>query len=104
MNRALMRFGLTIGAFCVGSCPVLGDVLITEPQGGNYISADKSVNSTNGAGFTSLGNIVIAERATNDFAVGNNQTLILTLPSGWQFKSPGTATVPFTTSRDITSP
>ena len=37
-------------------CPSLtrGDVTITEPLGGNDISADKSLNSTNGAGFTAL--------------------------------------------------
>src|SRR6266481_381460 len=102
MNRALLRFGLMIGAFCVGSCPVLGDVLITEPVGGNDVSADKSLNSTNGAAFTSLGNIVLTEGATTDFAVGNNKTFILTLPSGWQFKS-GVGSVSFSGSRDITA-
>src|SRR6266576_4054277 len=104
MNRALLRLGLMIGALCVGSCPLLGDVIITEPGGGNSIdiSADTSVNSTNGAGFTTLGNIVLTEGATTDFAVGNNKTFILTLPSGWQFKS-GVGSVSFTGSRDITA-
>src|SRR2546428_11975326 len=102
MNRALLRFGLIIGALCAGSCPVLGDVIITEPLGGNDVSADKCLNSTNGAAFTALGNIVLTEAATTDFAVGNNKTFILTLPSGWQFKS-GVGSVSFTTSRDITA-
>src|SRR6266853_6695877 len=99
MNRALLRFGLMIGALCVGSCPVLGDVVITEPLGGNDVSADKCLNSTNGAGFTALGNIVLAEAATTDFGAGNNKTFILTLPYGWQFKS-GVGSVSFSGSRD----
>src|SRR6266404_1487960 len=102
MNRALLRLGLMIGALCVGSCPLLGSVIITEPVGGNDISADKSLNSTNGAAFTALGNIVLTEGATTDFAVGNNKTFILTLPSGWQFNS-GVGSVSFTGSRDITT-
>src|SRR5262252_4848120 len=87
MNRELLQIGVLIGGLCV--CPTLtrGDVTITEPLGGNDISADKSLNSTNGAGFTALGNIVLTEGATTDFAVGNNKTLILTLPSGWQFNT-----------------
>src|SRR6266404_3150610 len=102
MNRALLRLGLMIGALCVGSGPLLGNVIITEPVGGNDVSADKSLNSTNGAAFTSLGNIILTEGATTDFAVGNNKTFILTLPSGWQFRS-GTGSVSFATSRDITA-
>src|SRR5690349_7463193 len=102
MSRRLLRLAVLIGAFCVGSCAVLGDVIITEPAGGNEVSADKCANSTNGAAITALGNIVLTEGATTDFSIGNNQTFILTLPSGWQFKS-GSGTVSFTTSRDITS-
>src|SRR6266436_678533 len=102
MNRASLRFGLMIGALCAGSCAVLGDVIITEPAGGNDVSADTCLNSTNGAAFILLGNIVLTEAATTDFAVGNNKTLILTLPSGWQFKS-GVGSVSFTTSKDITA-
>ncbi len=78
------------------------NVTITSPTGGNNLSADKALNSTNGAAFTALGNIVITEGATTDFAAGNGKTLILTAPSGWQFK-PGTGTVTFTGSRDITA-
>src|SRR5438034_2251268 len=102
MKRASLRFGLMIGALCVGSCPLLGDVIITEPIGGNDVSADKCFNSTNGAGFVAQGNIVLTEAATTDFAAGNNKTFILTLPSGWQFNS-GVGSVSFTGSRDITA-
>jgi len=87
MNRELLRFGLMVGALCVWSGPALGDVIITEPVGGNDVSADKCLNSTNGAGFVALGSIVLTEVATTDFTAGNNKTFILTLPSGWQFKS-----------------
>src|SRR5437870_10161956 len=102
MNRALIRFGLVVGALCVCASRVLGQVAVTEPVGGNDISADKSVNSTNGAGFTALGNIVLTETATTDFATGNNKTFILTLPDGWQFNS-GVGAVSFAPSRDITA-
>src|SRR5882724_5483410 len=102
MNRKLIRFGLLAGALCLCANRVLGDVTVTEPLGGNDISADKSLNSTSGAGFTALGSIVLAETMTSDFAAGNNKTFILTLPYGWQFK-PGVGTVSFTGSRDITA-
>src|SRR5215208_3468314 len=100
MNRAFLRFAL-MAALLFGSSRMLADVTITEPVGGNDISADKAVNSTNGAAFTALGNIVLAETATTDFGIGNNKTLIFTLPYGWQFKT-GTGSVSFSVSRDIT--
>jgi hypothetical protein len=78
------------------------NVVITSPTGGNNVSADKAVNSTNGAAFTVLGNLVITEGAATDFAVGNNQTLVLTVADGWQF-NPGVGTVTFTGSRNITA-
>src|SRR5215471_11095465 len=81
---------------------VWADVTITEPTGGNNVPPDKALNSTNGAAFTALGNIVITEGASTDFAAFNNQTLILSVPPGWQFK-PGTGTVSFTASRNITA-
>src|SRR5438445_1477400 len=102
MNRALLRFGLMIGALCAGLCPVLGDVIITEPTGGNDVSADKSLNSTNGAAFKALGNIVITEGASDDFAAGNGQTLILTLPGSWRFNTGAAPSVSFLNSRDLT--
>src|SRR6266446_2366464 len=78
-----LTFGLAV--LC---CPELvADVTVTEPTGGNDISADKALNSTNGAAFTPLGNIIITEGLTTDFAAGNNKTFILTLPNGWQFNT-----------------
>src|SRR5436190_8554256 len=84
------------------SQPLLADVTISEPSGGWNISADKAVNSTNGAAFSPLGTITISEGTNTDFAVGVNKTLILAPPSGWRF-NPGVGTVTFTGSRDITS-
>src|SRR5580765_2529603 len=81
---------------------LLANVTITSPTGGNKVSADKALNPPNGAAFTARGNIVITEAAATDFTAGNNQTLILTIPSGWQF-NPGVGTVSFTLARNITA-
>src|SRR4051812_46596953 len=102
MNRKWLRFGLITGTLWLGACRLWADVTITEPLGGNDVSADKSLNSTNGAGFIALGNIVFTETDTADISAGNNQTLILTLPYGWQFK-PGIGSASFANSRDITA-
>src|SRR5437879_5780421 len=80
MKRTALRIALILGLIVLCGPSSLAFVTVTEPTGGQDISADKSLNSTNGAGFTSLGNIVITEGAANDFPVGNNKTLILTLP------------------------
>src|SRR5262245_21211857 len=77
-------------------------VTVTSPFGGNNISADKALNSTNGAAFTALGNIVITEGVNTDFADGNNVTLILTPPDGWRFNA-GVGTVSFTSGRNISA-
>src|SRR6185295_7507624 len=102
MNKLIRRFGATFGmaALCSGS--VLADVTVTEPNGGQNISADKAVNSTNGAAFTALGNIVITEGDATDFANGSGVTLILTPPYGWQFK-PGAGNVLVTPGRNLSA-
>src|SRR6266568_4688972 len=97
--RSVLAVGL-LSFFCQS---LLADVTVTEPIGGNGISADTALNSTNGAAFTALGNIVIAEGLSSDFAKGTNKTLILTLPDGWRFSTAAGASVGFPTSRDITS-
>src|SRR3989442_543984 len=96
------RLGLVLGLIALHSPQLRAAVVITSPTGGNNVSADKALNSTNGAAFTALGNIVITEGAATDFAAGNNQTLILTIPTGWQF-NPGVGTASFTGTRNITS-
>src|SRR5438067_8070504 len=102
MNRELLRIAFVAVALWFGSGRLRADVVITEPIGGNDVSADKSLNSTNGAAFTALGNIVLTEGATNDFAIGTNKTLILTLPYGWRFNT-SAGSVTFTSSKDITA-
>src|SRR5438093_3999801 len=109
MNRTALGIALILGVM-VAYCPrLLAVVTVTEPTGGNNIVADKALNSTNGAGFTALGDIVITEGATSDFPVGNNKTLILTLPRnplgdfGWRFNTAVAPSVAFITGRDITA-
>src|SRR5258708_4677976 len=93
-----LAFGLVV--LC---CPELfADVLVTEPTGGNNIPADKALNSSNGAGYTALGDIVLAEGFNNDFWLGNGQTFILTLPDGWRFNT-AAGSVSFVGSKDITA-
>src|SRR6266550_1473038 len=103
MRKTIRPLALVLGFVALHSTQLLADVIITEPVGGNDVSADKCFNSTNGAAFTALGNIVLAEAATTDFAVGNSQTLILTLPDGWRFNTAAAASVSFLNSRDLTA-
>src|SRR5216684_9171384 len=102
MKKTIRPLTLVLAFIALHSAQLRADVIVTEPTGGNDISADKSLNSTNGAGFTGLGNIVFTEGATADFAVGNNKTLILTLPFGWQFNT-SAGSVSFANNRDITA-
>src|SRR5258708_22791725 len=95
--------GLAFGLVVLCCAEAFANVSVTEPTGGNDISTDKSLNSTNGAGFTALGSIVLTEGANADFAKGTNKTLILTVPGGWQFSTAGGGSVTFTGSRDITA-
>src|SRR3974377_1375251 len=99
--RSFLRsaLGVALGSLCLQA---LGDVTITQPTGGNNIPADKAVNSTNGAGYTSLGSIVITEGSTIDFATGAGKTIVFSMPSGWQLNA-GVGSVSFQGSRDITA-
>jgi len=97
-----ITLGIILG-LAFGISPQLrADVVVTVPTGGNNISADKAVNSTNGAGFVALGSLVISEAAATDFESGDNQTLILTGPEGWRF-NPGVGSISFIGSRDVTA-
>src|SRR6266567_3673819 len=103
MNNRLFGLGLVMGLSVFYSFQLLADVTVTSPSGGQGISADTALNSTNGAGFSALGDIVITEGAAADFAPGTNKTLILTLPDGWRFNTAAAASASFHNSRDITS-
>jgi len=100
MNKTTL--GLVLSLIALNPPELWAQATVTEPTGGNNVSADKALNSTSGAGFTALGNIVITEGAASDFASGANQTLFLTVPGGWQFK-PGVGTVSFASKGNITA-
>ena len=57
MRKLTRRSTLSLAALCPGH--VLGNLTVTEPADGRNISADKALSSTNDAGFTSLGSIVV---------------------------------------------
>src|SRR6266704_1824248 len=102
-QHRVLRLGLAVGLLSFFCPSLLADVPVTEATGGNGISADTSFNSTNGAAFTALGDIVITEGLTTDFAKGTNKTFILTLPGGWRFNTTVGASVSLLNSRDITA-
>ena len=103
MNNRSFGLGLVMGLSVFYSFQLLADVTVTSPSAGQGISADTAFNSTNGAGFSALGDIVITEGAAADFAPGTNKTLILTLPDGWRFNTAAAASASFLNNRDITS-
>src|SRR5262245_59330313 len=94
LKHASIRPLLVLAALGLYSTHLLANVVITQPTGGQNISTDKSLNSTNGGAFTALGSIVLTEGATTDFAAGVSQTLILSAPGGWRFTA-GVGTVTF---------
>src|SRR5439155_1297195 len=68
------------GNFNASTSPNLTQIVNTgrvSAAGGTLISADLASNGV-AAAFTTLGNIVIAEQANNDFPVQSSRTLILT--------------------------
>ncbi len=69
--------------FFSGASTVLAAVTVTSATGGSSISAD-----TTGGTYTSLTGPVIEEAATGDIGTG---TIILNVPSGFQFDTGGTA-------------
>src|SRR5688572_763393 len=93
-NMKARALELSLALLLISACTphLLAAVTVTSPTGGNNMSADKALNSTNGAAFTALGNIVIAEGVNTDFANGNNVTLVLTIADGYRF-NPGVGTV-----------
>src|SRR5438034_6570750 len=102
MHKTARRLGLFLGLMAFSTPQLLANVVITSPTGGNNIPADKALNSTNGAAFTALGNIVITEGVNTDFANGTGVTMILTVPNGWRFNA-GVGTVTFTSGRNISA-
>ena len=75
------------------------NVIITMPSGGT-ISADSAANGTSPK-YVSIGNFLITEGLTSDFAVGNNVTVTLNIPTGWLFNAAAAITA-VTTGGGIT--
>ncbi|MEQ9425362.1 MAG: T9SS type A sorting domain-containing protein [Cyclobacteriaceae bacterium] len=78
--------------------------VITDPPASNGVGVDITVPSIPGlctGQFFALDDIIIAERANTDFGIGAAQTLILTLPSGFAFDVPSTATASPISNRNI---
>src|SRR5438552_11580403 len=90
-----------LGAAVLCCAHARADVGVTVATGGTNVSADNAQNAVAPA-FATLSAIVIQEGATDDFAAGNDQTLILTAPTGWNF-NPGTGTVSFQTGADVSA-
>ena len=108
-NGTSFSYLTTVPVIMIGGNPYVSfltdhmSVLVTAANNGTNLSADKAVNSTSGAAYTSLSNIVIAEQNNNDMAANQNGvTLILTAPINWRFRA-GSGTVSYTAGRDITA-
>jgi len=71
MKLLICRISLTFSLAALCSSSVLASAHRHGPTGGQNISADKALNSTNGAAFTPLGNIVITEGLADDFVNGS---------------------------------
>lgn len=65
---------------------VFGQVTITKPTNGTSICSFTAVGGSAPA-YTTLGNIVITEGTTDDFKKNKTGTIVLSAPSGWQFKN-----------------
>lgn len=77
-------------------------VTITKASGGTLISADKAENAI-APQYTTLGNVVITEGASTDFAVGTNVTITLIAPSGWKFNPFGGVSINAAPGGDISA-
>ncbi|MDB6028590.1 MAG: regulator of chromosome condensation, partial [Verrucomicrobiales bacterium] len=81
---------------------VEANVRITPASGGNNILADVAGDSVSPA-WTTLGPISIVERKKGDILAGNNVTLILTAPKGFEFNTAVAPNVSYTANRDISA-
>jgi len=96
---------VTLGLVLLCATKAFGAVTITPATNGVNISADKAANASSPM-WTSLGPIVIDETSNpnrDNFASGNNVTLVLKAPAGFQFNTAVTPNITFTSGQDITS-
>ncbi|MDD5569505.1 MAG: hypothetical protein PHG23_03800, partial [Candidatus Pacebacteria bacterium] len=89
VKEIVFKILLAIGAFCflflLPGGFATAAATVAPATGGTDISADKAANAQRPA-YTRLGDIVITEGATGDFAEGKELTLILTAPKNWSFE------------------
>ena len=73
--------------FMLVSTQVKADVIITPAEMGKGISADRAFPSPQQS-YTPIGDIVLKEQGTRDFAFTDRywRSLVLTAPAGWEFK------------------
>jgi len=75
-------------------------VSVTGASGGGSISADKAATAPLPA-WTTLGPIVMVEGNKNDFGPGNNVTLVLKAPAGFEFNTAATPSIVATPGANI---
>lgn len=99
----------TVRVILLGSDPYVSfetnhmSIVVTAPNNGINLSADKAANSTSGSAYTALSNIVVAEQVNGDITASQtNTTLILTAPTNRAFRA-GSGTIAYTANRDITA-
>src|SRR6266508_6224913 len=100
-GAAVLALGIAVTAGLVYVEIARAAITVTSASGGTSISVDKAADATSPV-YTTLGNIVLAEGANNDFTSGAGQLLELQPPSGWEF-NPSAGSTSFTASRNITS-
>lgn len=89
MIRKLLVTTSAVVLLALGAMTASATSTTTAATGGANVSADLAQNGIAPA-FTTLGSIVIAENANNDFKTSG--TLVLTAPSGWQFNAAAAVT------------
>jgi hypothetical protein len=77
-------------------------VVVTPASGGSAISADTAASGGAGA-WTALGPITITEAKKTDISAGSGVTLVLKVPSGFEFNTSSTPSISFTSGADITA-
>ena len=101
MKKSVL-FWLLTGFLALFAISTQATVKVTPASGGSNILADVAGDSAAPA-WTTLGPISIIERKKGDIGTGNNITLVLRAPSGFEFNTGAAPTVSFTNGRDIST-
>jgi hypothetical protein len=97
-STILLACASLLGSFATAQA----NVSITPASGGSAMSADSAGVGGSGA-WTTLGPITIAEGQKADISSGSGVTLILKVPSGFEFNAASTPSISFTSGQDVTS-